>query len=137
MRPRLAWLRILLIGKLATYGLISQTNTNRSLFQRYASLYKTTGIESVYGDEPSVELIASTTAVINVYYDTLRYTMIQETPSVTPEILISNIGSIFGVFTGSSFLSLVELVEISFTIIILAIIYKKKNQQSQASNKAQ
>ena len=61
---------------------------------------------------------------------------IQETPSVTPELLISNIGSIFGVFTGSSFLSLVELLEISLTVIILAIVHKKRNQVDRVNNVA-
>ncbi|CAF0813633.1 unnamed protein product [Brachionus calyciflorus] len=54
---------------------------------------------------------------LNVYYETLNYEVITEKESVEFVGLLSNIGGIAGLFLGISFLSLVEIIEISFQII--------------------
>lgn len=65
-------------------------------------------------------------AFVNVYYENIGYTEIEETPTTTIVSLISNIGGIAGLFLGVSFLSLVELVEILFQVFYI-LIEKKKN----------
>jgi hypothetical protein len=53
---------------------------------------------------------------IVIYYEDLKYTEISENPSMDISDLISNVGGILGVFLGFSFLSLIEIIELLFTI---------------------
>lgn len=53
-----------------------------------------------------------------VYYRELKYTLIEQTPSIDIANLISNLGGIFGLFLGTSFLSFVEILELIFELIL-------------------
>jgi len=59
-----------------------------------------------------------------VYYKTLKYTLISQEPQQNIVGIISNIGGIFGLLLGISFLSFIEIFEIIFEIIL----YKFKNR---------
>ncbi len=60
---------------------------------------------------------------ITIYYDDLRYTVIKQKPKITSADLASGLGGLVGVFFGSSFLSLIDFVEI---LVEIAIILMRK-----------
>jgi len=60
-----------------------------------------------------------------VYFESLRYTFINQSPKTKEFDLLSNIGGILGLFIGISFVTLFEIVELF--IEILFIIYEQKN----------
>lgn len=63
--------------------------------------------------------------MLNVFYDTMSYSIIQESPSLTSDTLIANIGGNLGLFTGASMLSVIELVELILAVIFIVYTYKK------------
>ena len=62
---------------------------------------------------------------ISSYYRSLKYIKIKQTPKMKEFDLISNIGGIFGLFIGISFVSLFELCELLMEILISLFINKK------------
>jgi len=63
------------------------------------------------------------------YYKDLKYTVINQNPDILLNDLISNIGGIIGVFLGISFLSFIEIIELTFEILIILFEVKKKSQK--------
>ncbi len=61
---------------------------------------------------------------INIYYSSLKYTYISETPQTTVYDLLSSLGGSLGMFLGFSVFSLLEVFEILFELI-WNLIYKK------------
>jgi hypothetical protein len=57
---------------------------------------------------------------VNIFYDQMKETVITEEPKTSLGDLISNLGGIVGLFTGASFLSIIEFVEIG---VLAAILY--------------
>ena len=56
--------------------------------------------------------------VLYVYYDDLEYVVVSQEPKTETFNLISNIGGLFGVFLGISFLSFFEIFEVLFEILV-------------------
>ena len=54
---------------------------------------------------------------INVYYDDLKYTLINQIPKVEIAGLVSNIGGTFSLFLGLSIGSFLEIIEILIEFI--------------------
>jgi hypothetical protein len=71
----------------------------------------------------TLENIKKSTTAINVYYEDIRYTLIAEQPSQTPEEMVAYLGGFLGLCMGASFLSFAELIELAFNI---AVIWCKK-----------
>lgn len=76
----------------------------------------------------SMEYQISTTSIIgpfndsiniNVYFDSLRYSLITESPKTQLFDLVSNIGGTLGLFIGISFLSFFEIIEILIEIVLI------------------
>ena len=68
---------------------------------------------------------------INVYYDSLSYLQMTESPSGDIINLFSNIGGTLGLFIGMSVLSLSELIELLIKVMIICfkkILFSKKKQ---------
>ena len=84
----------------------------------YAELIgKETVIMSRYGNRtPKYEELKESILKLNINYQELEYTLIEESQKTTWIDLISNIGGTLGLFTGFSFLSVVEFFEIIFEI---------------------
>ena len=103
---------------------------------------------------PSNSDLSSSFVKISVYYDDLRYTLIQDTPAITFDTLIGVIGDFefaffsyiylkrllfcvkkggqFGLFMGASFLSFAEVAEMLVNLIRVTIKYKKQKKQIKA-----
>jgi amiloride-sensitive sodium channel subunit alpha/amiloride-sensitive sodium channel subunit gamma len=74
------------------------------------------------------EELKQSTLAINVYYDDLKYTVIEESPSMDLITLIAGMGGTLGLFIGVSFLSFVEIFEILLKILFIFIEEKSKKQ---------
>ena len=56
---------------------------------------------------------------LNIYYDDLSYTKIDQNPKMLTVDLVSNMGGLLGLFIGISFLSFGELFEVFFEIVFI------------------
>ena len=73
-----------------------------------------------YSVTPFYKLINSRSiAAVNIYYDEFAFTEIKELPKITFDNLLANIGGVFGLFVGASWMSMVEIIE-----FVLNILYK-------------
>jgi hypothetical protein len=68
---------------------------------------------------------------VNVYYECLAYTEINELVKTDVWDLIANIGGNLGLFIGFTFLNLVELIELIFEIFIILVQRKKLVKQNK------
>jgi hypothetical protein len=57
-------------------------------------------------------------ARVNIYYDNLGFTSIQERPETTVNTLIAAVGGNLGLFIGMSLISLIEIVELAYHICV-------------------
>jgi hypothetical protein len=67
----------------------------------------------------------------NIYYESLTFTLINETQYIDAFILLSSIGGTFGLFMGCSFLSFLEIIEVFIEAIYL---YKKEKNKIRDSD---
>jgi hypothetical protein len=74
------------------------------------------------------EIVKRNVLALNVFYDKLAYTFIEESPKTEIADLISNIGGLAGLFLGVSFLSLLEVFEVIYYLVVLA--FKKPKIKS-------
>ncbi|KAJ8317676.1 hypothetical protein KUTeg_005580, partial [Tegillarca granosa] len=61
---------------------------------------------------------------VRVFYDSLRYTTVQQVPKYTSSDIVANLGGQLGIFIGASFLTLTEIAE--FIICFLYALIKAK-----------
>ena len=103
---------------------ISQSS---SFSRSYAEGYmKNELIKSKFGNKTiTYEEVKNSIVKVNIYFDGLRYTEIEETPSVTLFNLISNIGGTLGLFIGISLLSFIEIIEIFYELLVTIVKYKQ------------
>lgn len=71
------------------------------------------------------EKIKRSVLALNVYYDELAYTFTSQQPKMQIFDIISNIGGLFGLFIGISFLSFVEILEAFYEV--LHILFETKS----------
>lgn len=95
-----------------------------SLISKYSSSTKSSPNFSSY--------VSSSIAKINVFYSDISYDALIESPSITWDVLLGNIGGSLGLFLGMSFLTVIELFEITLEIIRTLYIHRK---QKKISNK--
>ena len=69
-----------------------------------------------------------------IYYDSLKYTATVQTAQLQMSDLMANIGGNLGLFLGMSFLTIAELIEISFNTIFI-LITSRKNRKIEANEK--
>ena len=75
-----------------------------------------------YGNRtPTYDDLKNSIMKLNINYQELAYTLVEESQKTTWLDLLSNVGGTLGLFTGFSFLSVVEFFEIIFEIAL----YKK------------
>ncbi len=65
---------------------------------------------------------------IRIYFKDLKYTLISQEPKLLFGKLIANIGGIFGVFIGCSFLSFIEPIEFFLKCLFIILNKKKANK---------
>jgi hypothetical protein len=95
---------------------VSSLDYPSKVFADYIS--KKSGIMSRYGNRtPSYDELKGSLVKLNINFQSLQYTLVEESQKTTWLDLISNIGGTLGLFTGFSFLSLVEVLEIIFEML--------------------
>ena len=62
---------------------------------------------------------------MNIFFTSLTYENIQETPAMTVAILMSNLGGVIGLYLGVSIVAAFEVFELVIRLII-ACFYKNK-----------
>ena len=90
-------------------------------------------------DRPTFESMQDTLLMVNVYYDELFYTEIEDEPKLEIEMLLSLIGGYMALFLGMSLLTLVEFIEVGYLIMHYAFIRwlrKRKHKKSIKKKRA-
>ncbi len=74
---------------------------------------------------------------LNVYYNEMSYTLISQQPKMQLFDLVSNIGGLLGLFLGTSFLTLAEVIEAALEIsqILLTNFVNKNKQKRRQSHR--
>lgn len=84
-------------------------------------------------------LLQQSTLMINVFYDEIHYDIIQDVQAYTIDYLIACIGGYYGLFLGTSFLTVVDFVELIFRILHVftkrTSCYKKVKKVSSCNKK--
>jgi hypothetical protein len=113
---------------------VSSLDYPSKVFADYIS--KKHSIMSRYGNRtPSYDELKGSLVKLNINFQSLQYTLVEESQKTTWLDLISNIGGTLGLFTGFSFLSLVEVLEIVFEICRVKssniFLFTKTNSKAQ------
>ena len=74
-----------------------------------------------YKNFTSYEEVNKNFVAFRLFYKELKYRRINQKPKIETFKLISDIGNIFGLFLGISFLSIVEIIEILFEIFLIQL----------------
>ncbi len=69
-----------------------------------------------------------------VNYENLYYTLFDESPAITSDMIFGNLGGQLGLFIGISCLSFIELLELVIIIVDLILKRKKKHNKVDSSN---
>lgn len=93
--------------------------------QWYSNLFNNwTNSTTLFNQTPTFAFLQQTTLMLNVFYGELNYNVVEQIPAVTLDSLMAYIGGTFGLFLGTSILSLGEVLEIIF--LEINCIYKHK-----------
>jgi hypothetical protein len=65
---------------------------------------------------------------VNIYYKSMEYTITIQKIQTSPEDLFSNIGGTVGLYIGISILSLVEVVELGFNLVLALLTFLKSKK---------
>ena len=85
--------------------------------------------------KPNFEEVKASVLSLNVYYKTDSYQNIKEKPAITQDVLLSNAGGTLGLFLGASLLSLGEIFEVIYEVLIHFI--QRKMVSSKVNVKVQ
>jgi len=83
--------------------------------------YKTTINDKIYGANITYELYKENFLSLNMFLSSNKYTQIMEIPKISVIDLISSLGGSIGIFLGLSIFSLIEVLELFFQIIVIAV----------------
>ena len=101
-----------------------------------AMLRKIKNFSQIYfGDDQadlSYEKLKDSVLALNVYYDSIMYTQVDDSPAQDIGSVLSNIGGLLGLFIGISVLSFLEVVEYAYEIVY--ILYKHNTIQKPQPN---
>lgn len=83
------------------------------MLQKYNQLYP-----NRERDFSTYDKVKSSVLAVNVFYDDLSYTIIEEEPETTGDQLFSNLGGLLGISIGTSLLMFVELAELVYMMAL-------------------
>lgn len=86
---------------------------------------------SFYSNQSWYEVVTKSVVRFNVFYDSLSLLEVSEKPNFTFVDLISSMGGTFGLFLGISVLSVLELVEFVFEVILVTWNRRKIRQSNR------
>ena len=74
----------------------------------------------------TIDNVQDSLAKVNVFYKSLEYKLVEQKIQMSTENFFSNIGGTLGLYIGISFLSLIELVELLFNIVLSIVTIQRK-----------
>ena len=94
----------------------------------YAALYNESlnsfvNYDSIYVSPPTFDLLQSSQMMINVFYEDMEYTKIEETEAMSFDLLLAGIGGNLGLLSGMSVLSFIEFLEIIIMVVMLVYVH--------------
>ncbi len=84
-------------------------------------LLQSGNLKGVYDPSEYSQPLRNNIAYLKIYFDSLSYTMITESPSISLITLISNIGGSVGLMLGVSFATVVEIIELTVKILVVVL----------------
>ena len=91
---------------------------NSQVIMGYGNITKSSSYFS-YNKFVTYENVSKTYYALRVYYDDLKYTLIEQKPKIELFGLISNVGGTLGLFLGFSFISLLEIFEVLAELVFI------------------
>jgi hypothetical protein len=79
----------------------------------------------------SYETLKNSAVCVDIYFNSLHYTAITDSPSMSSLDLVCNFGGLLGLFLGMSLLSVVEYVEIAIQIVSIMFVSTKVSGQAR------
>lgn len=87
-------------------------------------------VQKIYSNSSYSTSLRSNVLSLNIYYDKLAFTKVEEFASLDLITLLSNIGGIMGLFLGISVLSFVEIFEILVEIFMILLAFSKNTNRT-------
>lgn len=90
-----------------------------------------------FGDDKadlSYDKMKNSVLALNVYYDSIMYTQVDDSPAQDIGSVLSNIGGLLGLFIGISVLSFLEVVEYIYEIVYILLKYNTIQTPTGLSN---
>jgi hypothetical protein len=69
--------------------------------------------------------VKTSTLAVQVYFNDIAYTNINEVPLKTSEQFVGDIGGLLGIYVGASLLSFLEIFDFLFQIVVLKVSSEK------------
>ena len=101
----------------------------QNYFNQNSKYFKERASKPLDSIKLSYQELNNSIVAVNVYYDELTYTRVSQSPKMSFEDLLSNVGGTLGLFIGISFLSFAEIFEILFQVIFILF---EKNEKSSS-----
>lgn len=96
---------------------------------KYPSRWLQNEIADNYANVDAADIL-----MVNIFFGEMFYTLINETPAMTIDQMLGTIGGNLGLFLGMSFLTLLEIVEVSYYTIYYFFIRNSKNASLKKNN---
>lgn len=107
---------------IVTYPLTISTSSYLSNPNSMKKLFNNTALSSKYSNDTlNYDKIKNKVLALNIYYDKLEYTLINQEPKFQILDLVSNIGGLLGLFLGVSLLSFLEIIEFTLEVVFLLV----------------
>ncbi|CAF0894751.1 unnamed protein product, partial [Brachionus calyciflorus] len=97
----------------------------------YAGIVSTNNFTKSYLKGKTLDDLERTTLMVNIYYDEMYYTVIDDSEAMNFEALFGNIGGNLGLFIGISVLTFVEIIETIFYIGYIFVLRYTQNNEKQ------
>lgn len=83
--------------------------------------------QSLLGEEKNIDFLylQQTMLMVNIFYDQMSYSLIEEQPELSIDALLAFIGGNLGLFLGISVLTVIEIIEFFFYLIYFVIVREK------------
>ncbi len=105
-----------------TYPLTISTSSYLSNKNSMNKLFNNTALSSKYwNDTLNYDKMKNKVLALNIFYDKLEYTLINQEAKFQILDLVSNIGGLLGLFLGVSLLSFLEIIEFTLEVLFLLV----------------
>jgi hypothetical protein len=115
---------------LTTSQLIYPSMSYSTLLSQYQSYLDIAYNGSIQREFKDYETIRKSSLAVNIYFEDIGYTIVNEYPAKTIEQFLADIGGLMGLCLGTSLLSFIELIEIGLEIFLLKV-YSRNDRENE------